>query len=70
MRKVLFALALVVLAGPAAAMGGHNKGAGTTSDADKTAAAKKAKEIERAYKEALKRIPDSTKKQDPWGNMR
>jgi hypothetical protein len=25
---------------------------------------------EQAYKEALKRIPDSTKKVDPWQNVR
>jgi sensor domain CHASE-containing protein len=70
MKKVLFTVALMVLASPAAAMGGHNRGSSATSDADRSAAAKKAKEIERAYQEALKRIPDSTKKQDPWDNMR
>jgi hypothetical protein len=70
LRKVFLVLALVALADPALAMGGgRNKGA-APSDADKSAAAKKAKETEKAYQEALKKIPDSTKKQDPWGNMR
>jgi Sec-independent protein translocase protein TatA len=30
----------------------------------------KSKADEQAYKEALKRIPDSTKKVDPWQNVR
>ena len=30
----------------------------------------KMKADEQAYKEALKRIPDSTKKVDPWQNVR
>jgi len=68
MRKAVIAIALFALAGPAAAMGGHNRGAANQSGANNAAAAKKAKEAERAYQEALKKIPD--KKQDPWGSLR
>ncbi len=69
MKKLWSALILLALIGPAAA-GPHGKGTSPSSDADQAAKAKKAKETERAYQEALKKIPDSTKKQDPWGNMR
>lgn len=71
MTRILLAAALLLLAlaNPAAAMGGH-KGAGNQpeNDANKAAAAKKAKEADRAYHEALKKIPD--KPQDPWGQLR
>ena len=72
MRKVLppLVLALVTFAAPAWAMGGHNKGNATQSDADKAAAAKKAKETERAYQEALKKIPDAKPNNDPWSKVR
>jgi hypothetical protein len=36
----------------------------------KTENTTKTKADEQAYKEALKRIPDSTKKVDPWQNVR
>jgi len=38
--------------------------------AQKTENTAKTKADEQAYKEALKRIPDSTKKVDPWQNVR
>ena len=37
---------------------------------EKTENTAKTKADEQAYKEALKRIPDSTKKMDPWQNVR
>ena len=36
----------------------------------KTENTEKMKADEQAYKEALKRIPNSTKKVDPWQNVR
>ena len=38
--------------------------------AQKTENTTKTKVDEQAYKEALKRIPDSTKKVDPWQSVR
>jgi Sec-independent protein translocase protein TatA len=38
--------------------------------AQKTENTTKSKADEQAYKEALKRIPDSTKKVDPWQSVR
>lgn len=40
------------------------------TEAQQRALDRKAKEDERAYKDALDRIPTSTKKQDPWDKMR
>jgi len=67
-KIVVIAAAVLAMAGPAAAMGGRNRNASGQSEPNKAAAAKKAKEAERAYQEALKKIPD--KKQDPWGSLR
>jgi hypothetical protein len=71
MKRVLIALWIMALATPALAApvkGGD--GPAPPTEAQQRAAARKAKEDERAYKDALERIPTSTKKQDPWGKMR
>ncbi|MGA7805898.1 hypothetical protein [Bradyrhizobium sp.] len=63
------AVLLALLALPAQAqMGGgggkHNRGGDTKSEEQKP------KIDEKAYKEALKRIPDPKEKYDPWGVAR
>lgn len=70
LRVVLFALlALGPLAlwDPADAKGPHQRGSDSQSDPQKAA---KAKATEKAYQDALKRIPDQNVKVDPWGTMR
>lgn len=61
-------LALLVAVPANAQMGGgggrHHKGADTKADD------KKPKVDEKAYNEALKRIPDPKEKYDPWGGAR
>jgi hypothetical protein len=68
---VLVVLGMMALATPAlAAPVKGSDGPAPPSAAQERANARKAKEDERAYKDALERIPDSNKKQDPWGKMR
>ena len=58
---------LAVLALPAhAQMGGGKRGKRNTDDTNQ-ADKKKAKADEKAYQDALKRIPDPKEKYDPWG---
>jgi hypothetical protein len=75
MKKLLIVLSIMALAtlnvGPALAGGGHGSdGPRQPTDSEKKAAARQAREDEKAYKNALDRIPVSTKKQDPWDKMR
>ena len=85
MRIALIAMMIGVLALPAYAQTmngiGAGQGAGQAgrhgtgpSQQETAAAAAKKKEEqkanERAYNEALKRIPTPEKKYDPWGNVR
>lgn len=67
MKGLCVLLALIVFAQSAEARGGRRN-----RDDDAQSAAKKAKsvEAEKAYQDALKRIPDKNIKVDPWGNMR
>ena len=59
-------LALVVV--PAhAQMGGGKRGQRNTDDTNQADKQKKAKADEKAYRDALKRIPDPKEKYDPWG---
>ena len=64
MRTLAMALAvLALLAVPAQAQGGGKRG----HQSDNTKAEdKKPKVDDKAYQEALKRIPDSKEKYDPW----
>lgn len=68
MKRLTIAAALLVLLVPPAAaqMGGgrHQKGGDTKADD------KKPKVDEKAYNEALKRIPEPKEKYDPWGAAR
>jgi uncharacterized MAPEG superfamily protein len=73
--KILIAIAIVTLAAAAAqAQGGRGsqmtpKGNQPTAEQIAKARADKA-EREKAYKDALKNIPESKDKQDPWKTMR
>ena len=68
MRILIGAVAIALMTVPADAqeMGKVRKHQG----AQKTEDNKKMKADEKAYEEALKRIPDSTKKSDPWKSVR
>jgi uncharacterized protein HemY len=68
MRILVAAVAIALMMVPAHAqdMGKSRK----HQRAQKTENTTKSKADEQAYKEALKRIPDSTKKVDPWQNVR
>jgi hypothetical protein len=71
MKRVLVVLSIMALATPAfAAPVKGGDGPQGPSEAQQRANARKAKEDEKAYKDALDRIPTSTKKQDPWDKMR
>jgi hypothetical protein len=61
------ALIVAVMAPPAQAQG-MGKGHKRQSSPEASTAAKPNKADERAYRDALKTIPE--KKVDPWGNMR
>ncbi len=71
MKRVLVVLSIMTLAGPAfAAPVKGSDGPAPPTEAQQRALDRKAKEDEKAYKDALDRIPTSTKKQDPWDKMR
>jgi hypothetical protein len=69
-RVVAAAVMLGLLAAPAAAqMGGkHNRPEDPKAAADPKDA-KRAAAQEKAYKDALERIPDPKEKYDPWGGV-
>jgi hypothetical protein len=70
MRTLLVAAFIALLAVAANAQGaGARKGASQQSEARKEDLAKK-KADEQAYKDALKQIPESKEKPDPWKTMR
>jgi hypothetical protein len=70
MRTLLVAAFIALLAVAANAQGaGARKGASEKSEARKEDLAKK-KADEKAYKDALKQIPESKEKPDPWKTMR
>jgi multidrug efflux pump subunit AcrB len=68
MRILIASVAIALMMVPAHAqdMGKSRK----HQSAQKTESTTKTKADEQAYKEALKRIPDSTKKVDPWQSVR
>jgi hypothetical protein len=67
-KAVAAALALGLLAAPAAAQLGKKsmRPEGKAADPE---AAKRAAAADKAYKAALERIPDSKEKYDPWGGV-
>jgi hypothetical protein len=74
MRTVLMAMAIALLSVPAHAQGyglgsGLGKGKRHQQQTPAVDPAKK-KADEKAYNDALKSIPDSKAKTDPWGTMR
>ena len=77
MRRILAAALLVVFAGAAHAQGfgqgapGEMKGGrGHKGANDYRKDDSKPKVDEKAYQEALQKIPDSKEKYDPWGGVR
>jgi hypothetical protein len=71
-RILLVSLLAVLLAIPAYAQGQARGGKGARQQNDQQSAQKKkqADELDKAYRAGLDRIPNSTKKEDPWDNMR
>jgi hypothetical protein len=68
MRTVIALIAVLVLvASPATS---HAKGKRQQQDTAKAEDSSKKKATEDAYKNAMKNIPVSTEKQDPWRTMR
>jgi hypothetical protein len=67
MRTVTIAIAIALLAG---AVPLHAKGKRQQQDAPKAEDQAKKKAAEEAYKNALKSIPTSNEKSDPWKTMR
>lgn len=63
----VLAIALLTVTAHAPAMG---KGKRQQQDTSKTEDLSKKKADEKAYRDALKNIPDSKEKPDPWGKMR
>lgn len=71
MRTLLIAAFIVLLAVAANAQGGGpRKGVGHRPETQKTEDLAKKKADERAYRDALKQIPESKEKPDPWKTMR
>lgn len=71
MRIVVIAILLGLMAWPVQAqMGGGGRRGGGGGGEDKAGDQKKSKIDDKAYKEALKRIPEPKEKYDPWGVAR
>lgn len=71
MRILVVAAFIALWAVAAHAQGtGPRKGASPRTDAQKTEDLRKKKTDEQAYKDALKQIPESKEKPDPWKTMR
>jgi hypothetical protein len=71
-RILLVSLLAVPLTIPVHAQGQSRGGKGARQQNDQQSAQKKkqADELDKAYRAGLDRIPNSTKKEDPWENMR
>src|SRR5262249_17578566 len=69
---VLIALSGAPLATPANSQGMSRGGKGAKQQNEQQTAQKRknAEALDKAYQAGLDRIPDSTKKQDPWENIR
>ena len=71
MRTLIAAAIIALLAVAAHAQGAGNRRAPTQPQvAPKTENAAKKKADEKAYKDALDKIPESKEKPDPWKTMR
>jgi uncharacterized protein YecT (DUF1311 family) len=68
-RMVLAIMALAILTTPAFSEGRGKGSKKAGSDQQTQEQKKKDADLEKAYKDALKKIPDQ-KSSDPWGNMR
>jgi hypothetical protein len=72
MRRLIAAALIALLAGAAHAqgLGRMGKGKPPPTAAQKTENPAKKKADEKAYTDALDKIPDSKEKPDPWKSMR
>jgi hypothetical protein len=71
MRRFLAAAVIVVaVVGPAYAQGKKGAGANTQLPQIEEQEKKQAKEVDRAYGEAIKRTRKDAKPYDPWGSVR
>ena len=71
MRVICAAAAIIaMLAGPVYAQGKGSKTLEEMMDAKTPEQIEKEKAADRAYKDSLKKIPDSKAPADPWGNAR
>jgi hypothetical protein len=71
MRTLIAAALIASLAGAAYAQGvGPRRGTPQAKPAQKTEDLAKKKADEKAYNDALKKIPESKEKPDPWKTMR
>jgi hypothetical protein len=71
-RAALGALGVILLTESTHAQGMSHGAKGSRQQNDQQTAQKKqqAEALDKAYRAGLDRIPDNTKKQDPWDNMR
>jgi uncharacterized membrane protein YkoI len=73
MRILIASVAIALMMVSAYAQAAYAQDMGKTrkhQNTQKTEDTRKMKADEQAYKEALKRIPNSTKKVDPWQDVR
>jgi hypothetical protein len=68
--RILIAVLTIALLSSTAHAQGTGKGKRHRQDTQKTEDLSKKKADEKAYRDALKNIPDSKEKSDPWGKMR
>ncbi|WP_022719963.1 hypothetical protein [Rhodopseudomonas sp. B29] len=68
MRLIIVALALLMAASAAHARG--HRGSDANAQPNDAQKAKNKAAADKAYQDALKRIPDQNVKVDPWGTMR
>lgn len=71
MRTVVIALAAIaILTTPAYSQMGGKRSKQSGSEQQTAEKKKKAAELDKAYKDALDKIPDKNEKHDPWGKIR
>jgi hypothetical protein len=71
-QSVLIAIGMVLVAMPAYSQGMSRGGKGSKQQNEQQTVQKRkdAEALDKAYRAGLDRIPDASKKQDPWENIR
>jgi cytochrome c556 len=69
-RTLIIAALIALLAGAAYAQGGGGRRQTSAKSEQKTEDLAKKSADEKAYKDALEKIPESKEKPDPWKSMR